>query len=1139
MEIQSANFGFLRQHDLALVQIATHAERYFHDDSNTCIIKLRQYAERLAKLIAANTGLYQAPDEAQAELLKRLKLEGILSSEVADLFHSIRISGNRAVHNFRNTDRQEALTLLKNARHLGIWFHRTFKDKNFKAGAFIPPALPIEATADLQAEIARLQEIVTATQSAAERSRLEAEQKAIALMSAEEKTRQALAEKQLWEQMAIETEQKLSQQITNHAVTPKQTAEIIKRSEIAAQNIDLDEDQTRQIIDQKLRDRGWEVDSQNLRYSQGIRPTKGKNIAISEYPTSDGIADYALFIGLRCVAMIEAKRRRKNVMDAIAQAERYAKGYRPHPPAPSPLMGEGEQSQSPSPKEGEGFRVRAEVQVPFVFATNGRGYLKQLETESGIWFRDIRKSTNHSRALIDFYTPDGLEALLTMDRKTAHEKLKNTSFNFGFNLYPHQRAAIEKIEECLEQDQRSMLVAMATGTGKTKLAIALLYRLLSTKRFRRVCFVVDRSALGNQTADEFSTTKVVTTKTFTDIFGLKGLKDIDPESETKVHICTIQGLVKRVLYAKENGDIPPIDQYDLILIDECHRGYLLDREMSDAELSFRNQDDYISKYRRVLEHFDAVKIGLTATPALHTKVIFGEPIYTYSYREAVIDGILIDHEPPIQIGTLRSKSGIKFEVNEEVPLYNTVTGEIDLSNTPDELNFDVEKFNKKVITVPFNRAIAQELAVRIDPMLDEKTLIFAANDSHADTIVTELKRAMQQRYEEMDNDAIQKITGAPELADRISTLIRSFRNDSLPKIAVTVDLLTTGIDVPKICNLVFVRRVNSRILYAQMLGRATRRCDEIGKETFKIFDAVDIYANMQEVSDMKPVVVDPKISLAQLFDELIQVADPQHQKVIRDQIIVKLRQRLSKMNDRSKEHYEANLGETPETSFNKFRTSSLESIVAWIKANPQLGKLWDWNPEYEGTWIPISEHHDEVISVNRGYGKGKKPEDYLDGFIDYIRNNPNQIAALTVVLQRPRELTRAQLRELRLEIDRMGYSETYLQQAWRDTKNEDIAASIIGFIRQAALGDPLIPYEDRVKSALRRILAKKAWTEPQRKWLQRIGEQITKEIVVDRETCDREPFQSSGGFNRLNRIFDGQLETILGDLNEEIWQKTA
>ncbi len=132
--------------------------------------------------------------------------------------------------------------------------------------------------------------------------------------------------------------------------------------------------------------------------------------------------------------------------------------------------------------------------------------------------------------------------------------------------------------------------------------------------------MVDRNALGTQTADQFRTTKVVSTKTFADIFGLQGLKDIEPDSETKVHICTIQGLVKRVLYANEPSDIPPVDQYDLLLVDECHRGYLLDREMSDSELSFRSQDDYISKYRRVLEYFDAVKIGLTATPALHTDV---------------------------------------------------------------------------------------------------------------------------------------------------------------------------------------------------------------------------------------------------------------------------------------------------------------------------------------------------------------------------------------------------------------------------------------------------------------------------------------------------------------------------------------
>ena len=216
-----------------------------------------------------------------------------------------------------------------------------------------------------------------------------------------------------------------------------------------------------------------------------------------------------------------------------------------------------------------------------------------------------------------------------------------------------------------------MLVAMATGTGKTKLAIALLYRLLAAKRFRRICFVVDRSALGDQTAGEFSTTKVVSGKTFADIFGLKGLADVTPDPETKVHICTIQGLVKRVLYAADTSEAPPVDQYDLMVIDECHRGYLLDREMSDAELSFRGQDDYISKYRRVLEYFDAVKIGLTATPALHTTDIFGDPIFTYSYREAVIDGYLIDHEPPIRIETALARAGIKFEKDEQLELLNT------------------------------------------------------------------------------------------------------------------------------------------------------------------------------------------------------------------------------------------------------------------------------------------------------------------------------------------------------------------------------------------------------------------------------------------------------------------------------------
>src|SRR5439155_20283129 len=154
------------------------------------------------------------------------------------------------------------------------------------------------------------------------------------------------------------------------------------------------------------------------------------------------------------------------------------------------------------------------------------------------------------------------------------------------------------------------------------------------------------------------------------------------------------------LYAHDEADRPKVDEYDCIVIDECHRGYTLDREMSDSELTFRDEKDYISKYRRVLEHFDATKIGLTATPALHTTQIFGDPIYTYSYREAVIDGYLIDHEPPVRIETALSRGGIGFKRGEELEILDTSTGQIDLAHAPDDINFAVDEFNKRVVTVP-------------------------------------------------------------------------------------------------------------------------------------------------------------------------------------------------------------------------------------------------------------------------------------------------------------------------------------------------------------------------------------------------------------------------------------------------------
>jgi type I restriction enzyme R subunit len=1123
----SANFTFLKQHDARLVQLATFAERYATSDPQAALTKLRSFAETLARRIAAQHALHRDHRDSLDEVLRRLGFERVLPRSVADIFHMLRRWGNAAVHAGDGTT-PDALAALKYAHQLAIWFHRTYGSQpDFNPGPYQTPVSVAAVEEALRREIHALRQQASASEAGAAEARALAETAAMRQAELEQQRAKDAEEKAAWLRRLEETEIEraklaaaLARLQTDAVSAPAGSLKkLIEHGEEAANKLSLDESETRQLIDEQLRDRGWEADTAKLRYASGARPAKGRNMAIAEWPTASGPADYALFVGTRLIGVVEAKRKRKNVSTAIDQAQRYSEGF------------------SIAPDFTFVGGPWGSYLVPFVFAANGRPYLRQLQTESGIWFRDVRRASNHRRALVDWPTPDGLIGQLEIDTGAADAELSQTPFDFGFPLRPYQEKAIRAVEAKLAEGRHELLVAMATGTGKTKLAIAMLYRLLTAKRFRRICFVVDRSALGTQTAGEFSTTKVVTGKAFAEIFGLKGMDATTPEADTRVHICTIQGLVKRVLYA-DVGEAPPVDQYDLLVIDECHRGYLLDREMTDSELAFRNEDDYISKYRRVLDYFDAVKIGLTATPALHTTEIFGEPVYRYSYREAVIDGYLIDHEPPIRIETALARDGIGFSEGEQVEYYAPSTGTINTAVLPDALDFEVEAFNKQVITRNFNRAVAEELARHIDPALPDKTLVFAVSDAHADMVVDEIKAAFAKAYGAIDDSAVRKITGS---VDRVQTLIRSFRNDADPKIAVTVDLLTTGIDVPKITNLVFLRRVNSRILYEQMVGRATRQCPEIGKEVFRIFDAVDLYPHLQALVDMRPVVVNPTATFAQLIAELTAATDAAHRDDVREQLVVRLRRQLRRMADEAKQQFEAIAGETPEALLRRLLTMDASAAANWFRDRTALGPVLDWQSSDAGAprALPISYHADEVVAVTRGYGSAERPEDFLDSFAAFVRDNTNTIAALKLVVTRPRDLTRADLRELRLALDRRGFSEANLKRAWAEAKNEDIAASIIGFVRQAAIGDPLVPFADRVRAALRKILASRTWTDPQRRWLTRIGEQIEREIVVDRDALDRDPFAKDGGFSRLNKVFGGELATILAGVNEEIWGRTG
>lgn len=287
-----------------------------------------------------------------------------------------------------------------------------------------------------------------------------------------------------------------------------------------------------------------------------------------------------------------------------------------------------------------------------------------------------RRTSLGRLAVGGWHSPEGLKEILKQDIDAANEKLQAEPID-ALGLREYQETAIKAVEAAVAEGKDTCLVAMATGTGKTRTAIGLIYRLIKSGRVRRVLFLVDRSALGKQTGDALEEIQLENLQTFPEIYDLKLLEDIKVDTDTKLHIATVQGMVRRLLDPSDVSEAPTVDTYDCIVVDECHRGYGLDQELTDAEFKLaeygiRTQADYISRYRRVLEHFDAVKIGLTATPAAHTTEIFGKPTYLYGYREAVIDGFLIDHEPPVSLITKLAEEGIRFEKGAQVRMFDPV-----------------------------------------------------------------------------------------------------------------------------------------------------------------------------------------------------------------------------------------------------------------------------------------------------------------------------------------------------------------------------------------------------------------------------------------------------------------------------------
>lgn len=1078
-----SNFAFLKSHFPVLANFGILAEKYCYSDSNSCIMKLGMIGETIVNLMLTYDKIKIPTDCNAVTKIKILSLQGLLTPDLSDILHALRKARNKAAHtNYENI--KEGQTLLEMAYSLCEWFMQTYGDLQYKHCKFV---MPTEADA---------KSITDNDDKAAEQKMLEETEKIAAAakaVAADERRKRALA-----------------------AASQRQKSEA----------------ETRYMIDTQLRKVGWEADTENLRYCKGIRPQKGKNLAIAEWPTlssagNKGRADYALFAGEKLVAVIEAKAEHKDIPSVIDyQCKEYAQNIRP---------------------EDEKYVITTwgKYKAPFVFATNGRPYLAQLETKSGIWFLDLRESANMPKALRGWISPDGMLKLLESDIEKADKALQTLPYDFlrdkdGLNLRQYQLNAIQAAENAVINGQKNILLAMATGTGKTRTVLGMIYRFLKTGRFNRILFLVDRTALGEQAEDVFNEVKLEDLKTLNDIYDIKTLEDAVFEDETKVHIATVQGMVKRLLYNDEERQ-PSVTDYDLIVIDEAHRGYLLDKEMGEDELLYRDQLDYQSKYRMVIEYFDAVKIALTATPALHTTQIFGKPVFKYTYREAVIEGYLVDYDAPHKIKTQFNTEGIKYNKGETLALYDPVTHEITNSEVlQDEMNFDVEKFNKQIITPSFNRTVLEEIARDIDPedVMQGKTLIYAVDDEHADLIVKILKE-IYTNYG-IDNDAIMKITGSVAGGNKrkVQEAIKRFKNERFPSIAVTVDLLTTGIDVPEITTLVFMRRVKSRILFEQMLGRATRLCPKINKTHFEIYDPVGVYDSLEEVNTMQPVSADPKTTFAQLLDGLEVLEDEAHIKNAVSQIIAKLQRVKRRLTKKEvNEFKDLASGLKVEGFIQKIESLPAAEARNTLLMEASLLEMLDDKHGHGGYTKVISDKQDKFLIRERGFGKNEqRPEDYIEAFEDFVKNNVNEIAALNIICTRPKELTRETLKSLRMALAQNGFTTQQLNTAVSEITSEEITADIISLVRRYAIGSPLVSHQARIRRAVDKLKKAHNFSRVELNWLSRIESYLLNESVMNVKVFDEdERFKTNGGYKRLNQIFRNNLEGIITELNEYLY----
>jgi type I restriction enzyme R subunit len=883
--------------------------------------------------------------------------------------------------------------------------------------------------------------------------------------------------------------------------------------------------QTRQrLVDPRLEAAGWQV----VRFDPSSPLSSVTRHAIKEYPTENGPADYALCSDGRILGIMEAKKLSVGPQGVLTQAERYSRGA------------------TANPFDFDGLRV------PFLYSTNGKV----------IYFHDVRHSLSRSRRIAGFHTPAALEEMLDRDSPARCERMLKTP-NDHPKLRPYQIEANAAIERAIADRKREMLVAMATGTGKTFTMVNEAYRLMESGVAKRILFLVDRRALAAQAVREFASFEAQPGLKFDKIYEVYSQRfhrdDFDDVSfdptvlptsylqepqpgYTFVYVCTIQrmainlfgrtAILERPDEPEEEEEVErinlPVHAFDLVIADECHRGY------TAAELSV---------WRNTLDHFDAIKIGLTATPAAHTTAYFKEQVFRYEYERAVREGYLVDYDLAALKSDVRIK-GIFLRKGETVGIVDTATGAEQMDLLEDEREFDASEVERKATAPDSNRKILEEVnryALEHQERYGRfpKTLIFAVHDlphtSHADQLV-DIARDIFGRGDAF----VQKITAK---VDRPLQRIREFRNRPEPGVAVTVDLLTTGIDIRDLEFLVFLRFVKSRILFEQMLGRGTRKGDKFApdKSHFTVFDCFDgtlfEYFRQSTAMTAEPPERESR-TIAQVIEEIWQNRDRDYNV----RCLTKRLQRIDKeMSGDARGMFAAFVSGGDLAGF----AAQLPSLLGRdftgtmsLLRDENFRQLLKDYPRPERMFVVAYEAQDAVSSqwlIRDGAGREYRPEDYLAAFSRFVRENPGQIQAIEILLNRPRDWSTDALGELRRKLASAPehFTVENLQKA-HEVRYHKALVDIISMIKHAAReAEPLHTAEERVKLAFVKVTAGKYFTEEQKQWLDRIRDHLVANLSIDRQDFDDLPvFARVGGWRQADRAFDGQLTELVRELNE-------